>query len=155
MLLHCPKRAADGNRCQFAAGIFRQVQVGRQGDAVAIPESDFLVVDLVAARKSLVPFLNQIQGVSAGWRDFRLRKSGLRKHGSTGDGRALNKIPARKIAAHLSLLRENKYRALQRVLQNGAHCFRRVDLGDTEDADVALHVIDDGGQVAFLDAQLR
>jgi hypothetical protein len=39
--------------------IFRPVQVCRQGDAVAVLETDLLVVDLVALGESLVPFITE------------------------------------------------------------------------------------------------
>jgi hypothetical protein len=52
--------AADCQGGQFAGRMQRGVQVGGQGDAVPVMESDFLVLNLAALREDLVPFLGKL-----------------------------------------------------------------------------------------------
>jgi len=56
LLLHCTKGTADSNGGQaFIATVLRLVEVGGQGDAVAVFELNLLMSHLVTLRKSLVP----------------------------------------------------------------------------------------------------
>ena len=61
LLLHGAERAADGDGGQLARGVLGDVEVGGQGDAVAVVEGDFRVVHLVTLWEYLVPLLGQCQ----------------------------------------------------------------------------------------------
>ena len=61
LLLHGTERAADGDGGQFACGILGNIQVGGEGDAVAVVEGNLRVVHLVALWEYLVPLLSQNQ----------------------------------------------------------------------------------------------
>ena len=56
LFLHRTKRATDGKRRQAPVGpVLGQIQVARQGDAVAVLEGDLLMIDLLASGEGLVP----------------------------------------------------------------------------------------------------
>ena len=57
LLLHRTEGAADGNGGQFTFCILWRIQIRCQHDAVAVVEGHLSVVNLVAFRKHLVPFL--------------------------------------------------------------------------------------------------
>lgn len=61
LFFHSPERAADSHGRQFARGVFRGVEVGRQGYSVAVVERYLGVFHLVALREDLVPRLSQVQ----------------------------------------------------------------------------------------------
>ena len=61
LLLHGAERAADGDGGQLARGVLGDVEVGGEGDAVAVVEGDFRVVHLVTLWEYLVPLLGQCQ----------------------------------------------------------------------------------------------
>ena len=61
LLLHGAERAADGDGGQLARGVLGDVEVGGEGDAVAVVEGDFRVVHLVTLWENLVPLLGQCQ----------------------------------------------------------------------------------------------
>ena len=69
LLFHRAKRAAHGNGRQFAACVFRHIQICRQRDAVAVFKGDFAVRYLVALRKNFVPFLGELDGLRGNFDD--------------------------------------------------------------------------------------
>ena len=61
LLLNGTERAGHGNCCQLTLGILGRVHIGRQLNAVAVAESNFLVVNLITLGERLVPLLCQLQ----------------------------------------------------------------------------------------------
>ena len=78
LLLHRAKRATDGERRQsLAVAVLRQIQIGGQGDAVAVLEGDLPMIDLVALGEGLVPLLGKLHGSSSSCSGIRLCINGL------------------------------------------------------------------------------
>ena len=65
MLLHRAERTANRNRRQrTVAADPGKIEVGHQGDSVAVREGYLLVIELVALREGFVPVLGQLHGGS-------------------------------------------------------------------------------------------
>jgi len=111
LFLYRAEWAADHDGRQLLIPtVLWQIHIGGEGDAVAIFERDFLMIDLVAAWESLVPLLNQTHRISAGCNGVCLGERGLcvGKHRGTGHDGALNQIPAGKSAVHVNLVVQNE-----------------------------------------------